>query len=145
MPSTFAASFFITLQNDLLLSGEVRVIEVLEVVDDLVANRLVLVRRDLRRVTGCGIASGQVEVDLGGSASVALFGKCVAGVVVPGSLAALRQLPLCSLLQPEVDERLAHVDRVPLRREAVIREHGLAGQQRACSSVPSASSYAARM
>ena len=134
------------LEDDLLLPGEVRVVEVLERRDDLVPDRLVVGGRDLRRVPGSGIAAGEVDVDLRRPAGVALLGERVARrgrARIVGGLAAVAAL--LALLEAEVDQHLADVDRVPLRREAVVGgdEHGrrrsrpsARGPGRACCRPP---------
>ena len=108
--------------------------QVLEVVDDLLPDRVVVTGRDLRlidararraadRDTG-RIAAGEVQVELGGPTCITDLDQGIAGRVrgsrrrVVGGLAAVAAL--LSLLETQVDERPADVDRVPLRREPMV-------------------------
>ena len=80
------------LQHDLLLAGQVRVVEVLER-DDLVAHGLVVGRRDLRRVAGGWVAAGDIEIDLRCAAGVAFLGERVARVGGAGVVRGLAAAP----------------------------------------------------
>ena len=84
------------LEHDLLLPGDVRVVEVLERRDDLVPDRLVVGGRHLRRVPGGRVAAGEVDVDLRRAAGVALLGERVAGRRGAGIVGGLAAVPLCS-------------------------------------------------
>ena len=98
--------------EDHLAARRPRVLEALEGLDDLVADRVVVGQRDQARL----VAAGQVQVDLGRPAGVAGLG--LGGGRGGGVEPAVARL--LARLEPDVGQDLAGVDRLPGGGEPVV-------------------------